>query len=196
MSADASTTSRRPKPLGVLERAVLDGGYDLAPVLSHLQNLGLSDPSWPTKRALAVGLTHSSFLYEHPDLLPGVSKGLLDTLHGLGAAYITRLAAVRAYQRSPSHTAGGLSKQVSYVPPTLPDWAVRQAWLLQSCRLSVGLKGAPLPSGVAAILVRQFIGVLCVTDCQEVAEKLLEELVSEAKRSETIADPVRLSMPC
>ncbi|WP_330283383.1 ATP-binding protein [Streptomyces sp. NBC_00588] len=28
-----------------------------------------------------------------------------------------------------------------------------------------------------------------MTDCQEVAEKLLEELVSEAKRSETIADP-------
>ncbi|MFD7411631.1 ATP-binding protein [Kitasatospora purpeofusca] len=189
MAAGTPATVRTGS-LGVLEQAVLDAGYDFTPVLNHLHDLGLRDPSWTVKRSLAVGLAHSSFLYEHTDLLPGVTRGLLDTLHGLGMTYVWRRAAIRGYQQLPSPlTAGALSKHASNVSLQVPGWAVQQSWLLRSCRLSAGLVGKPVPPGVAATVLRQLVGVLCVLDRQDVADRLLESLVVDATQSDAVTDP-------
>ncbi|MER7755235.1 ATP-binding protein [Kitasatospora sp. NPDC097643] len=189
MAAGTPATVRTGS-LGVLEQAVLDAGYDLTPVLNHLHDLGLRDPSWTVKRSLAVGLAHCSFLYEHPDLFPGVTRGLLDTLYGLGNTYIWRHAGIRGYQQLQSPlTAGALSKHASTVSRQVPDWAMQQPWLLRSCRLSTGLEGKPLPPRVAATVLLQLVGVLCVLDRQDVAERLTESLVADVTRSEAVADP-------
>ncbi|MFJ9606405.1 ATP-binding protein [Kitasatospora sp. NPDC101176] len=173
----------------MLEQCVVDRGHDISPVLKHLQSVGLPEPSGAVRRALAVALTHISFVYEHRDLLPGVTRGLLDTLATLGDAYARRLGAVRAYQQLPSLTAGALSKHASNITPQLAEWAVSQPWLLPSCRVSVGLLGKPLPLSVAGGLFRQLIGVLCLLDEQEVAERLLHELAGNVAKSEVLADP-------
>ncbi|MER7672035.1 ATP-binding protein [Kitasatospora sp. NPDC096128] len=177
------------RSLGVLEHCVVDREHDISPVLTHLQSVGLRAPSGNIRRAVAVALTHISFVYEHQDLLPGVTRGLLDTLSTLGDAYARRLGAVRGYQQLPSLTAGALSKHASTITPQLAEWAVNQSWLIPSCRVSAGLLGKPLPLSVAGGLFRQLIGVLCLLDEQDVAERLLGGLAGNMARSEVLADP-------
>lgn len=187
--ASSSRRDSTGSSLGVLERSVADRAHDISPALTHLQDCGLRPPSGGVRRALTVALTHISFVYEHQDVLPGVTRGLLDTLATLGDAFARRLGAVRAYQELPSLTAGALSKHTSTVPPKIPEWAAKQTWLLLSCRVSAGLLGKPLPPGVTGALFRQLLGVLCLLDEQHVASKLLEGLAGNVARSEVLADP-------
>ncbi|MFD8751923.1 ATP-binding protein [Kitasatospora sp. NPDC059577] len=177
------------RPLGVLEYAVADGQHDVSPALAVLEELGLGDPAPVFRRAVGAALTHPSYLYEHPTHLPGVTKGLLDTLNALGSAYLGRLASIRAYQRRPSSTAGQMAKQVGQIFPQLPRWAVDQAWLVSSCRTGASFKGRPLPPNTVATMFRQLLGMLCLAGAEGVAEGLLEGLVSDTGNPQSIAEP-------
>ncbi|UKZ02712.1 ATP-binding protein (plasmid) [Streptomyces viridifaciens] len=173
----------------MLERTVVDGQHDLTPALVMLNDLGLSDPPPGFRRALSAALTHSSYLYEHPEELPGVTGGLLEALQALGSTYLRKLAAVRAYQRQPFSAVGHLAKHVGQVPPEFQRWAVEQTWVLRLCRVGRSLNVSSLPPSVAAALFRQLLGLLCLAGRESVAESLLDDLVSGAASPQAIADP-------
>ena len=177
-------TCKRPS-LGVLKR-IVDVEADVAPALAELARFGLSEPGPELTNAVAIGLMHSTYLYENQAMLSEITPGLLDALSILGLAFLRRRAAVDAYQRTASPTAASLSKDVAQAAFGLTDWASKKAWLRESAALGRNFSDTEPPARLLAHLCRQLVGVLCLTGEESVASGLLEDLLSEARRKRSI----------
>jgi len=159
--------------------------------LTVLQELGLSSPSLELANAVTVALSHATYRYEYPTAFPGVTEGLLDALSALGLAFLRRLAALNAYKRAASATAGTLSRQVAQVAAELPAWADQQEWVLKYAALGRNFSEVRPPAKVPATLLRQVLGVLCLAGEETAAGRLAEGLLAEVSRQQfsTVADP-------
>jgi hypothetical protein len=56
------------------------------PALRALSDAGMSHPSDEQRRALALGLTHVSYLHEHQGELPGLTPNVLRALDAVGGS--------------------------------------------------------------------------------------------------------------
>jgi dsRNA-specific ribonuclease len=171
----------RQPGLGVLHNTV-GVEADVGRALAVLRAFGLSDPGPELRNAVAVALVHSSYLYENQTAFLGITRGLLDALSSLGLAFLRRMATVDAYQQPGSLTAGSLSKDVAEIVFALPAWAARQAWLLECAALGRTFSDSAPPAKVSAHLLRRVVGVLCLAGEEAVASRLLEDLLSDARR--------------
>ncbi len=175
--------------LGVLAGLAAGGPGKIDIAVDALRSLGLSDPAPELRGALWAALTHKSFLYEHQDLFPGLTRGLLATLQRLGKEYVRKRATVEIFRRGGVQTAGSLSKEVSLVPPGVQAWATRQKWISQSCSVGRSLEGGPLPGRCVAELCYQVIGVLCLAGEAAVAAALVGRVIAVQDESMGIGDP-------
>jgi dsRNA-specific ribonuclease len=169
-------------------------GPDIDRALAELERFGLADPEPALREAVGVALVHKSYLYENQDLLPGLTRGLLDAFSDLGLAFTRRLAAADAYQRLSSAKVGSLSHHVAQLALRLPSWANEQAWLIECAALGGSLTREAPPSSVPGNLCRQLIGVLCHGGADRVAAALLGGLLSDVRQRliDSVGDPKTL----
>jgi dsRNA-specific ribonuclease len=169
-------------------------GPDVDRALAQLERFGLSDPEPALREAVGVALVHKSYFHENQDVLPGVTRGLLDAFSDLGLAFTRRLAAAGAYQRLSSAKVGSLSNDVAQVALGLPTWATEQAWLMECTALGRSLTREAPPRYVSANLCRQLVGVLCHGGAYRVAAALLSGLLSDVRQRliDSVGDPKTL----
>ncbi|WP_210608806.1 ATP-binding protein [Streptomyces rhizosphaericus] len=166
------------------------GLHEIDVAVDALRVLGLSEPSPELRRALRVALTHSSYLYEHRDMFPGVTRSLLDVLQRLGMEYLRKQATVEIFRRGGVQTAGSLSKEVGLIPPVVQSWSTRQEWIGRSCAVGGSLKDGPLPARSAADLCYQVVGVLCLAGEDTAAAALVGRVIAAADdEGGSIGDP-------
>lgn len=165
------------------------GSHDIDVAVDALRGLGLPEPGPELRRALRVALTHSSYLHEHRDLFPGVTRSLLNVLQRLGMEYLRKQATVEIFRCGGVQTAGSLSKRVGQVPPVVQFWSTRQEWIGQSCAVGGSLTGGPLPARSAAELCYQVVGLLCLAGEEPAAAALVGRVIATADEGESIADP-------
>ncbi|WP_234374891.1 ATP-binding protein [Streptomyces sp. CB01635] len=173
----------------MLSRPKTVGSNEIDVAVDALRGLGLPEPAPELRRALRVALTHSSYLHEHRDLFPGVTRSLLNVLQRLGMEYLRKQATVEIFRRGGVQTAGSLSKGVGLVPPVVQSWSTRQEWINQSCAVGGSLTGGPLPARSAAELCYQVVGVLCLAGEETAAAALVGRLIAAADEGGSIADP-------
>lgn len=188
-NADGLVQATDQRSLGVLARAKTVGSHQIDVAVDMLRVLGLPEPAPELHRALRVALTHSSFLYEHGDLFPGLTRGLLATLQRLGMEYVKKQATVEIFRRGGSQTVGSLSKEVSLLPPVVQSWSTRQEWIRRSCAVGGSLKDAPLPARLVADLCYQVLGVLCLAGEETAAAALVGRVITAAGEGGSIGDP-------
>jgi signal transduction histidine kinase len=160
------------------------------PALEALRHCGAHVEDSGFAEALGIALIHSSYLYENARRLPGVTRGVLDSLVRLGGAFLQRHAAVEVLARVSGDKPGPLSSEVAHIASTLPAWAARQSWIAESTAVGCGLVGEPLPNRVVADLFRRVVGLLCVLDLYDCATRLAGGLLADAHRAEAVLDPV------
>ncbi|MFD0501572.1 ATP-binding protein [Streptomyces rhizosphaericus] len=174
----------------MLARPQTVGLHEIDVAVDALRVLGLSEPSPELRRALRVALTHSSYLYEHRDMFPGVTRSLLDVLQRLGMEYLRKQATVEIFRRGGVQTAGSLSKEVGLIPPVVQSWSTRQEWIGRSCAVGGSLKDGPLPARSAADLCYQVVGVLCLAGEDTAAAALVGRVIAAADdEGGSIGDP-------
>jgi dsRNA-specific ribonuclease len=163
--------------LGVLTRCGVKPLPDRSPALLCLAVAGLHEPSSDLRRALAVGLMHRSYLYEHRDEFRGLTPGALSTLEFVGQSFVGRELASIGYPAFAADAVGKFSTQVAGVRAKMASWAGEQAWLRQSSLVSAGLADAPvLPPKAVAALLTQTVGVLYLDGRADVARSLVSGL--------------------
>ena len=159
-----------------------------SPAVLALAEAGLHSPSIDLRRALAVGLMHRSYLYEHQAEYKGLTVGVLSALEVVGTTFVSREMASIAYPSFASDSAGKFSYRVVGARARLADWAGEQTWLRQSCLVSAGLVDKPiLPPKVSVALLAQTAGVLHLAGQSDVARSLVHEFtrgVLAASRAE------------
>ncbi|WP_326575211.1 ATP-binding protein [Streptomyces sp. NBC_00481] len=180
--------------LGTLERPTAERVREAAPALSHLSRFGLTAPRRGLSNALALALVHSSYYFENKKAVPGITKAMLDALNRLGGAFLQKAAAAETYRNSTNPTSGSMSKDVATIASSVPAWAAEQKWIRQSAALSVGLSREELPAKVTALLFRQLLGVLCLAGEEEVARKLVSDLITTQLQGAAgdVSDPKKL----
>ncbi|MFG3640782.1 ATP-binding protein [Micromonospora sp. NPDC047762] len=164
--------------------------FPIDPALEALRQCGAPVGDSGFVDALGVALIHNSYLYENTRQLPGVTRGLLDALARLGGTFLQRHAAVEGLAWVPGDKPGPLSTEIGHIASTLPAWAARQPWIAESTAVGHGLVGEPLPNRVVADLFRRVVGLLCVLDLYDSATRLAGGLLSDARRTAVVHDPV------
>ncbi|MFB7782194.1 ATP-binding protein [Streptomyces vinaceus] len=177
--------------LGKLEVPAETRVRESEPALEKLSTLGLAAPRHGLRNAIALSLVHSSYLYENRETLPGVTKASLEALNRLGGAFLQKMAAADVYRETAATAPGVVSKSVAEIVSAFPAWTVEQEWIRRSAALSVGLNPETLSPKVTSLLCRQVIGVLCLEGEEDVAARLLGDLVSTVRRrlQHSIGDP-------
>lgn len=169
-------------------------GPNIDRALAELERFGLSNPEPALREAVGAALVHKSYLYENQDLLPGLTRGLLDAFSDLGLAFTRRLAAADAYERLSSAKVGSFSDYVAQVALRLPTWAAEQEWLIECAALGGSLTREAPPPSVSANLCRQLVGVLCHGGADRTAATLLRGLLSDVRQRliDSVGDPKTL----
>lgn len=177
----------------VEELASLSGEVEcnVGAAVEALQQLGLRRPVPHLLKAIAIGLTHRSHLYEHYDEYSGLTFGILDALQGLGANFVRKQATAEMYQLGAYHSVGDLSSSVAQVHAFFPTWAAGQNWLTRSCAISRGLDARDLPPKVITAVGQQLVGVLCLVGEDGTAAAMVREVIAVAQ-NEDVADPKTL----
>jgi dsRNA-specific ribonuclease len=180
----------RAPNLGVLEHAV-GVEADVGRALAVLRAFGLSESGPELRNAVAIALTHRTYLHEHQAAFPNITKGLLHALSVLGLTFLKKMAAADSYKRAAFSTAGALSKEVAEVAYAGESWAASREWLLENALLGGSLVNITPPPKVYEQLFRQVVAVLCLGGQETAAGSLIEGLLSEVRhqRATTVADP-------
>ncbi|MGW9193060.1 ATP-binding protein [Micromonospora chersina] len=159
-------------PVDVALAAKRLGLCDLEVVQRHL-DLGLR-----------AALTHDTYLHEHPDEAPHLTRGVLRALEALGGSWLSRELALSAYRRKRHEKPGPLSDVVALGRTRFGTWSATVGWIAETASVGRSLNRHQLPEGVTKRLALQLLGLLCLLGRDELAKRFaapfLQQISEEA----------------
>lgn len=155
-----------------------------------LARLGLTDVAAKTpafEAALAVALRHESYLHEHRLETPGLTRGLLRALDGLGNFWISRELTLSLVRRRHDATPGETSKTVAAGKVAIAKHvAQHEEWVEQCGLFGASMTGAKPPGAINRVF-HQVVGLVALLGHENSLRPYLRPIVAAAS-SEVVID--------